>query len=292
MLPLRIRERVGDVSGHVRAARVRADAGGIEAGDREIRRARQIAAARAGVEAEAYRIEAAIGIRERLVEVVQADEELVRERWRQDRVVDGRIVLHSNRADLKVIRDQRTDRRRLTSLAEERAKREPVIVIQAVIQLHEEVVAVAGLGRRIEVVVRRRRAAQGVGRPQAAQERSGHRVHGDRVLLQELHRCGLIRGRRHRRQRLVSDLETLMFVGREEKGLVPLKRTAQREAVVLVAQFVLGRVGRRERRQRRERLVAVVVVRAAGGPVRPRLDDQVHRSAGIAPGFGGRLRLD
>ena len=82
-----------------------------------------------------------------------------------------------------------------------------------------------------------------------------------------------------------------MFVGREEERLVALDRPAEREAVVLVAQFVLGRVGRRERRQRGERFVPVVVVRAAARLVRPRLDDQVDRAAGIASRLGGRLRL-
>src|SRR5207248_452108 len=54
VLPLRIREGLGHVRDDIGAARVRTDTGGIESGDREKRRAGQIAPAHAGVEAEAH----------------------------------------------------------------------------------------------------------------------------------------------------------------------------------------------------------------------------------------------
>ena len=101
--PFRIRQRVGHVGGHVRAPRVRADAGRIESGDREKRRAGQIGSADAGVEAEVHGVEAAVGVGERLVEVVQAEENLVGERRLQNRVVHHRVVLHLDRPDLEVI---------------------------------------------------------------------------------------------------------------------------------------------------------------------------------------------
>src|SRR6266576_3295772 len=85
----------------------------------------------------------------------------------------------------------------------------------------------------------------------------------------------------------------LLFIAGEVKCLVLDERTTYGESVVLVTQWRCFLSSRRdpERRVRSVKLISIEVVSRAVDLVAARLDDQVYRTAGVAPGFRARLRL-
>ncbi len=102
---------------------------------------------------EGHGIEAVIRIGKNLVEVAHADQCLVGQARREGGVVDQRVVLHVNGRDLGVVREMRTNRRRLRALAYEPAKGESIVLVEIVIQLNQAIMAISALRIGVEIVV-------------------------------------------------------------------------------------------------------------------------------------------
>ena len=280
-------ELVGEVAGDVVTSLGRRLADGIEALDGDIGR---VGEGSAGDKAESLDVLSGLEVVEDLVEVVDADEQLVSDGGREDVVLDDGDVLHVNGGYLVVGEELGADRGDLIALADEPVGAEDVLGGEVVVDLGETVPAIAVFGVGGVEVVDGAGGVLGedVGSPEVVENALHDGIDGDALGGEEGLGLGLPADGGLGGGSGFADDEALMLKGEEAEELVLDERSADGEAGVVVADLLLG-IG--EGALGSEELVAIEVVDGSVQGVGSGAEGEVDGSAGVASAFGAGLGL-
>src|SRR6516225_9887840 len=138
-------ESIRKVTGDVITAGIGTQPGGVHAADRNERRAGY---RDTGIQSKSHWVNAGVAVGENLVEITDTEQDLVGDRGRNDAVVDQRVVLHVHGAYLVIVGDMRTDGCDLHALPHIPLERQPVAVVEAVVDLGQTIMAETDLRNR------------------------------------------------------------------------------------------------------------------------------------------------
>src|SRR6185369_1408233 len=263
---------IGQHSGYIVAAFRGSKTDLLEAGDGDIRGAQNRLSldgrVRAQEQAQCLGIEAVVGIAESLVEVVDAEQQLIRHPRGENGVKRGRVVVNVDRSFFEVKLEVRAGRsqcrtatqwRGLATLSAKPADGEAVFVGDVEVNLGDTVVAVSGRGNRTEEVagfcrkrIDQRWPEDGVGvgcriADQILRKRAwcNWRICAVRAsrIIQQGQSLGLPRKRWFSGESRESDQVVLFLKGDEKECSVLNHGATHAESVILIAQCRRSRDG-------------------------------------------------